>query len=343
MDNKRNKANVNAMMRNGRTGLHLAAESGNLELLEYLLSCKDLNNVDSEDLMGRQTPVYLAAKNNKEAAVRLLIAHGASLRNSVENKTLEQYLKEIMPNLDPNSVSIKVKPKESSEQDILYSTGKLLDKAQLAKRRGQSNSQNLMFFKTLVQNLASTNKIVLDTFNSGGMTLFQKSCDYGLSNFAQVLLEYGIDPNATLKENTTKAVLLASYCGHAEVLKVLIDHKRESVDSVKVTWFDVQDSYSKESVLHYILKMPKKSESKDKVSSYQACFATLFENSDQILEDELKKVINKRDMEGNSALHYATQSWSQCTVRKLLEKGANIGLKNLWDETPISRIRPETM
>ena len=71
MDNKRNKANVNAMMRNGRTGLHLAAESGNLELLEYLLSCKDLDNVDSEDLKGRQTPLCLAAKQNKEAAVRL--------------------------------------------------------------------------------------------------------------------------------------------------------------------------------------------------------------------------------------------------------------------------------
>jgi len=343
MDNPKNKANVNAMMRNGRTGLHIAAESGNLELMQYLLNCKDLDNVDSEDLMGRQTPVYLAAKNKKSDAVRILIAHGASLRNTVENKTLQQYLKEKMPNFDPDSVSIKVKPKESSEQDLLYSVGKLLDKAQLAERKGNSNSQNLMFFKTLIQNLASTNKIVLDTFNTGGMTLFQKSCDYGLHEFAQVLLEYGVDPNATLKENTTKGVLLASYGGHAEVLKVLLDHKTESVDSVKVTKFDVQDSYSRETVLHYILKMPKRSESKNKPVRYQECFDILFQESGSVLDEELDKIINKRDMEGNSALHYATQSWSQKTVRKLLEKGANIGLKNNWDETPISKIKPETM
>jgi len=343
LENTKNKADVNAMMRNGRTGLHIAAETGNLELLQFLLSCKELHNVDAEDLMGRQTPVYLAAKNNKVEAVRMLIAHGASLRNTVENKTLQQYLREKMPELDPDSVSIKVKPKESSEQDLLYSVGKLLDKAQLAKRKGISNSQNLMFFKTLIQNLASTNKIVLDTFNTGGMTLFQKSCDYGLHDFASVLLEYGVDPNATLKENTTKAVLLAAYSGHADVLRVLLDHRAESVDSMKITKFDVQDSYSRETVLHYILKMPKKSESKEKPKQYQQCFHILFEESAGTVQGELDKIINKRDMEGNSALHYATQSWSQKTVRRLLEKGANIGQKNNWDETPISKIKPETM
>jgi hypothetical protein len=30
-------------------------------------------------------------------------------------------------------------------------------------------------------------------------------------------------------------------------------------------------------------------------------------------------------------------------VRELLERGANIGVKNKWEETPISRILPETM
>jgi hypothetical protein len=33
----------------------------------------------------------------------------------------------------------------------------------------------------------------------------------------------------------------------------------------------------------------------------------------------------------------------QETVRELLERGANIGVKNKWEETPISKILPETM
>ena len=127
------------------------------------------------------------------------------------------------------------------------------------------------------------------------------------------------------------------------VLQVLLDHKHQTEDPDKAARLDVQDSHTRETVLHYILKMPKKMESPGKVSEYQECFNLLFSSASKVVEGELEKMINKRDLEGNSALHCATQSWSQDTVRKLLEKGANIGLKNNWEETPISKIRPETM
>ena len=42
-------------------------------------------------------------------------------------------------------------------------------------------------------------------------------------------------------------------------------------------------------------------------------------------------------------MHYATQRWSETTVRQLLERGANIGIKNHWDEVPINKISPSTM
>ena len=163
LDNASNKANINNMMRNGRTVLHIAAEKGNMTMLELILTSPDLANVDSEDLMGRQTPAYLAAKNGKLDALKLLLEYGASLRNSVENKSLAEYLTENFPQFNPHNVNVKVKPKESSETDILYSAAKLLDKAQIAQRRKQSNSQNLMFFKTLIQSVASTNETLLGT------------------------------------------------------------------------------------------------------------------------------------------------------------------------------------
>ena len=52
---------------------------------------------------------------------------------------------------------------------------------------------------------------------------------------------------------------------------------------------------------------------------------------------------NRRDDRDSTALHYATQKWSQATVRRLLELGANIGMRNVWEELPIAKIRPETM
>ena len=50
-----------------------------------------------------------------------------------------------------------------------------------------------------------------------------------------------------------------------------------------------------------------------------------------------------QDLLGNTPLHYATQFWDQDTVTKLLELGANIGLRNKAGEAPIAGILPATM
>ena len=42
-------------------------------MLELILNTPGLDNVDSEDLMGRQTPSFLAAKNGKLDALKLLL------------------------------------------------------------------------------------------------------------------------------------------------------------------------------------------------------------------------------------------------------------------------------
>ena len=343
LEQPKNKANINNMMRNGRTALHIAAERGNAAMVQLILDCPDLDNVDSEDLMGRQTPAYLAAKNGKLEVLKLLLEYGASLRNTVENKTLADYLTEKYPNFNPHNVNVKVKPRESTETDILYSCAKLLDKAQISERRKQSNSQNLMFFKTLIQSVSATSMQLLDKYDTAGMTLLQKTCDYGLEKFAEVLLEFGANANATTDEDQTKPILYAAYSGHVGTLNVLLEHKKQCKENLKVARLDVQDGHSKESVLHYILKMPKKIHGNDMVEKYRQCFNLLFDEYYSTVQFALQKIINKKDIEGNSALHYATQNWSQDIVTKLLENGANIGLKNNWEETPISKIRPETM
>ena len=72
LSNPGNKAEVSAMMRNGRTALHLAADAGREEMVEFLLSQAE-TNVDGEDLMGRQTPLLLAVKGGHNGTARSMV------------------------------------------------------------------------------------------------------------------------------------------------------------------------------------------------------------------------------------------------------------------------------
>ena len=58
---------------------------------------------------------------------------------------------------------------------------------------------------------------------------------------------------------------------------------------------------------------------------------------------QIRLIINKRDSMHNTPLHYATLSWPQQTVRKLLNNGANVGMKNIREEIPLTRIPPQTL
>ena len=108
-----------------------------------------------------------------------------------------------------------------------------------------------------------------------------------------------------------------------QVLHTLLTHKRDADTGTATVRLDVQEAFSRETVLHHILKMPNRTE----VSQYQDCFTLLTDTFSGTVEPELRKIINKRDTCGNSALHCATQAWPALAVRQLLERGANIGLK----------------
>ena len=70
---------------------------------------------------------------------------------------------------------------------------------------------------------------------------------------------------------------------------------------------------------------------------YEECLKIIWEEATQTgrnnsIRKELKRIINLQDTLRNTALHYATQLWTQEVVRYVLELGANIGIKNEYDE-----------
>ena len=336
---EKNSANVDAMDQNGRTALHLAADLGNLDLIQCLLD--NGADVDPEDGLGRQTPVYITAKNKDSEGTSLLLAHGAATLNTCFGKTIQEVIEESMPYFDVNKVEIIKKPRRSSIKDYGNALVKILDQAQLNKKKNLKSSQAQVHFRTLLHRF---NASELDTFNGNGMTLLQKSCDYGLHEFASLLLDRGADPNKTIEECGTAPVLFAAYHGYFEIIQLLIQHKISSIESVKTTDFSVIDRTTNESVLHYLLRIANRVEkSEDELKEYEQCLDALLECEDSRIQLELLKVINHKDLTQNVPLHYATNLWPQSISRKLLERGANIGVKNIWNELPISKLLPETM
>ena len=78
------------------TPLHFAAEKGDLECLEMLLNCEEVD-VDAKDLKGDTTPLLLAVKEKHEEAAKILIQNGASLNINVGRSTLKEQFSKNFP------------------------------------------------------------------------------------------------------------------------------------------------------------------------------------------------------------------------------------------------------
>ena len=123
-------------------------------------------------------------------------------------------------------------------------------------------------------------------------------------------------------------LLLAANKGHAEVISAL------TIAGADLT---VSTSDTGETVLHCILKNGRRNDP-CYLASLQAILSPEGANSAQVAA-----IVNRRDLLGNTALHYATQMWPQDVVRSLLDAGANIGMRNHWHETPVAKILPATL
>jgi len=312
----RDNSDVNikaADFKKGLAPLHIAAEKGLLDCMQLLLDFEEVD-VDAKDIKGDLTPLLLAIKARNEEACKLLIENGACLDLKAGRQTLRGFLSQTFPHLDPSTIHVKKSRKVML--DLKDKVFKLLKETEITDNDYESKLANFKTYMRFIRNLKEQNS--LDD-------VFDLACDKGLHEHVEVMLRKGASPNIP-----SKPVLEAAFYGHHKVLKVLKNYN---------TNFDVL-SGTKETVLHLVLKMQSDFGT---AKNYEKSLDVLLDDSNTHVFGQIKALVNKKDDRSNTALHYATQKWSQATVRKLLEIGANIGIKNFWEEIPISKIRPETM
>merc|ERR1712123_318310 len=312
----RDNSDVNikaADLKKGFSPLHIAAEKGLLDCMRLLLDFEEID-VDAKDIKGDLTPLLLAIKSKNEEASKLLIENGACLDLKAGRQTLRGFLSQTFPHLDPTKIHVKKARKVML--DLKDKVFMLLKETEITDNDYPAKLSNFKTYMRVIRNLKEQN--ALDD-------VFDLACDKGLHEHVEVMLRKGASPNIP-----SKPVLEAAFYGHHQVLMVLKNYNAN---------FDVL-SGTKETVLHLVLKMQSDFGTQD---NYNKSLDVLLDESNSQVFGQIKAMVNKKDDRSNTALHYATQKWSQATVRRLLEIGANIGIKNFWEEIPISKIRPETM
>lgn len=280
-------ADVNtAAFNNGQTALHIAAYQGLTKIVTFLLSQPKIE-VDLKDKKGRQTPLYLALKANDEESVRLLIAHNADLEHKIVGKAIREHLKVKFPTIDPEGI-----PK--AKADLARQTSVTTLERLAAMIEDFENNDDVDLFKSL---LVEVDDNQLEKFISGGHSLLQKGCYAKKSDLVQALLQNGANPDGIAEGSIMSPILISASLGDLQTLLKLLSFKA-NVKAKKIS--------TEETILHFYFKQGENRKVED--------LKELLEG----LKGQLKAIINQKDINGNTALHYAAQRWPQEAVRSVL-------------------------
>lgn len=310
-----NVANVNSKHgSSGRTALHICAEKKFREGLEFLLALPQVQ-VDVRDKKGQQTPLFVAINSGDVLCARLLISHRADVDYECFGMLLREHIKEKMPGLDPDKVQRVVPP--------LANQTSLTVLERLADILAEDGDECKIEFQDL---LVGVDGEQLAKFTRGSYNLVQRACFYKKADLLDILLSHksSLTANSRAESSAKAPVLLAATNCDLETLKVLHKHEAD---------FLTHDKDVNETVLHFLLKQV------DNRQEVIACMDYLFtEHSDVV-----RKIVNRRNVNADTAMHYAATRWPQSVVRGLLEAGANVGMKNQWGQVSVVQILPDTL
>jgi len=260
-------ANIHSTVKGGRHLVHLAAENGNIELLEFLLNLGgsiDINIKDDKDysaihiavLSGNlkfikvllekgvnvnemnyngNTPLHIAAKKGKDEIIRFLIEHCIDPKNN-ENQT-PLHLAVYKNNLQAVKILIE-NTADINAQDSHKSTPLHIEIL----------SGNHEFIKVLLEKGANVNEK-----NCNGNTPLHIDVKKGKDEIIRFLIEHCIDP----KNNENQTPLhLAVYKNNLQAVKILIENTADinAQDSHKLTPLHIAAKFGYCEIVKFLLE-----------------------------------------------------------------------------------------
>lgn len=305
------KTDPNILDNTGNTPLHLAAKLENIQFLVCLLNHPNIN-VNISNKKG-QTALHIAAdQENKDAVLTLIEVDGIDLDGpkTASGKTPRNLMLLNFPELkDKLPDSNKVKENGGGSVNKLFN---LL-------HRHETDS----FLATI-----RIHTSVLDS-NDGSHTFLQYACDYGLFREAEALIRLGADPNAVSATNKRTPIMLASYKGYVNIVRLLAHQE--------LTRYNPVDG---ETVLHSVIKGATETQlslgATNEYRNHYECLTLLLKDVPRT-----KLNINCGDIKGNTVLHYAAKQGDRDFILLLLHGGAYVGQRNNLGEPALADVNPK--
>lgn len=331
--------------------INFAVESFCFENVAALLADPNVN-VDTK--YNYLTPINFLAEKISDTnfsqvyrCIKLLLKHGADLNipnrreitpiaNILKNKNLGVPNKELIVRYFLENANVDIDTHRDGEARSLVS--KLLPNLELPPIRVQlnqswdfnrlmaclQNENELEFLQGLnfiAENQADQLASMFSAIDNNE-TLLILACKKGLSAAVERMLRLGADINAKIDgtHEPLNPIKCACIFGNWKVLEILIKSPK----------LDLSNSGALISIV-----VKNIGERITQKCNYSKCF--------EILLNHKKIDINQQDMFDCSPLHFAIKFNNSDAIRKLLEKGAFIGVRNKFNQLSISNINPKVL
>jgi ankyrin repeat protein len=344
-------ADINIRDANNNTALHLAAESGSLDIIKLLLDKGVSVNLTNRD---DSTPLHVSAKFGHLEATKALFERGAAVDStnkygdtplmiSAHKGKLEtfRYLIEIGADInihDANKNTAFHFAAASGSVDII---NLLLDKGMSVNLTNTNDSTplhvsakfgHLEAMKVLVGKGA-----VINNTNKYGNTPLLLAAYSGILETFRYLTEKGADINIrNAKKNT--AIHWASASGSVDIINLLLD-KEMSVNLTNTDDTTPLHISAKCGHLNATKALVERGAALNKTNIYgnTPVMVAAYKGKLEIFRYLTEKGadINIRNRNNNTALHLAAESGSVDIINFLLDKGMSVNLTNTDESTPL--------
>ncbi|XP_048254157.1 uncharacterized protein LOC124119133 isoform X2 [Haliotis rufescens] len=327
--------------------LHISAKHGNTKCVEMLLKLG--HPVMSKDSIG-QTPLHLAVSHNQTECVKLLIEQGSSvaMRDNNGQTPLLLIHTSSRTNIDiiKNILKSKKHMKDEERKMLVHKAVACGDMGllRLLCSRGVDVNMDMEKYHKYFQSVFQISFVILQRSYFGCKeTLLHAACRHADVDMVQFLCEIGASVDAVDTDGETVAHAAAtSHTGGVEKLQYLFNEKHAPLHKTdnkgRTALFPAVISAAKTGDLELVtflidqgLSVNCKDNSNRNLAMQSAAptgesYKYISETVTHLLNAHLD--IHQQDLEGRTALHFATRHTNIDCVLALLQKGIALNIKD---------------